>query len=99
MRYSLTPSLFLCFLLGTILGGCKSVATTFHRMHNELTSELIKEDADEESHYYGAWFTWSASLNPKAAGGESGIALCQQTHCPAQPENGCRCDALEEDLP
>jgi hypothetical protein len=60
MRYNLAHgSVLLCFLVGWIFAGCKSVATTFHRMHDELTSELIKEDADEESHYYGAWFTWS----------------------------------------
>jgi hypothetical protein len=35
-------------------------------MHDELTSELIKEDADEERHYYGAWFTWSSLSDPKA---------------------------------
>ena len=63
MRYNLARhSLWLCFLLGGFLPGCKSVATTFHRMHSELTSELIKEDADEDSHYYGAWFIWSRPL-------------------------------------
>jgi hypothetical protein len=70
MRKNLFPcSLLLCFLLGAILAGCKSVATTFHRMHNELTSELIKDEADEDSHYYGAWFTWSASFNSEAVVG------------------------------
>jgi hypothetical protein len=69
MRYSHAPcSLLLCFSLGGILAGCKSVATTFHRVQNELTSELIKEDADEETHYYGAWFIWSPPLNPKRQG-------------------------------
>ena len=69
MRYNPTfYSLLLCYLLAGILAGCKSVATSFHRMHNELTSELIKEDADEETHYYGAWFIWSPPLNPKRQG-------------------------------
>jgi hypothetical protein len=72
MRYNLAPcSLLFCCLLSGILTGCKSVATSFHRMHSELTSELIKEDADEDTHYYGAWFTWFPPTNPKAAREES----------------------------
>jgi hypothetical protein len=81
MRYNLAPcSLLLCFLLGGIFAGCKSVATTFHRMHDEITSELIKEDADEDSHYYGAWFTWSASFDPKEQLLEIGIAGQQKSN-------------------
>jgi hypothetical protein len=92
-RYNLAPcSLLLCFLLGETFVGCKSVATGFHRMHDEITSELIKDDADEDSHYYGAWFTWTTSFDPKEqlleieiAGQQKAIGLGMGTQLSRSP--------------
>src|ERR1700736_3683974 len=79
MRYNFALCFWLlCFLLGGLLAGCKSVATSFHRMHNELTSDLIKEDSDEDSHYYGAWFISSPPLNSRPRGDRFGWPASKQ---------------------
>jgi hypothetical protein len=46
-----------CLFAAGILTGCTTLATTFNRIHAEMT----KEEMPEESRYYGAFFLGSLS--------------------------------------